>query len=165
MNRTKKNSSAEDSRYLIFSLSGEEYAMPLLNVKEVIGFSETTPVPNAPEYFKGVINLRGQIISVMDLRLKLKLPKAEHGAELSIIILDFDSLYLGMIVDSINCVLTFGPDELSDSPPYTNSPNKESYIKNIAKKDKRLILNLDIGAVVNIADRNTGASQISKLAA
>lgn len=97
MNRIEKNLSNEhrsqsqndDSlRYLIFSLSGEEFAIPLLDVKEVIGPSEATPIPNTPSYFKGIINLRGQVISVMDLRLKLNLKKAECGPEASIIILD-----------------------------------------------------------------------------
>lgn len=167
MNRIEKNlsSDSDDSlRYLIFSLSGEEFAIPLLDVKEVIGLSATTPIPNTPAYFKGIINLRGQVISIMDLRLKLNLKKADYGPEASIIILDMDSHFLGVIVDSINCVLPFTPEEMSEAPASAVTSIKESFIKSIGKKDKRLILNLDIGAILNPEDRGA-LGTVKKLAA
>lgn len=163
MNRVEKNLSSDHRsqtqnddglRYLIFSLAGEEFAIPLLDVKEVIGLSEATPIPNTPAYFKGIINLRGQVISIMDLRLKLNLKKAECTPETSIIILDMNSHLLGVIVDSINCVLPFSPDEMSEAPASAVTSIKESFIKNIAKKDKRLILSLDIGAILNQVDKS-----------
>jgi purine-binding chemotaxis protein CheW len=173
MNRIEKNVSSDhraqaqsdDSlRYLIFSLSEEEFAIPLLDVKEVIGLSATTPIPNTPAYFKGIINLRGQVISIMDLRLKLNLKKADYGPEASIIILDMDSHFLGVIVDSINCVLPFTPEEMSEAPSSAVTSVKEAFIKSIGKKDKRLILNLDIGAILNPADRGA-LGTVKKLAA
>lgn len=172
MNRIEKNSSevrslvqTDDSlRYLLFSLSGEEFAIPLLDVKEVIGLSEATPIPNTPAYFKGIINLRGQVISVIDLRLKLNLKKAEYGPESSIIILDLETHFLGLIVDSINCVLAFDAADLSEAPPSAVTSVKDAYIKSVAKKDKRLILNLDIDAILSQVDKSS-LSAAKKLAA
>ena len=143
---------SESQRYLVFSLSQETYAIPLLQVKEVIGYSETTPIPYAPSYFKGVINLRGQVISVMDLRTKLKLTKANFGAKTSIIILNLAPLCLGVIVDSINCVLALKPSELSPAPE-VESPEREGCLTNIARKDEKLILLLDIENTLNVEDR------------
>src|SRR4051794_11838506 len=101
-------------RYLTFLLGKEQYAIPLLQVKEAIEMSEPTPIPQTPSYFKGVINLRGQVISVLDLRSKLQLEKIENGPKTAIIILDLEpSLCLGVIVDRINSVLAFHSEDVS----------------------------------------------------
>jgi purine-binding chemotaxis protein CheW len=137
-------------RYLAFSLKSEQYAIPLLEVKEVIGMTEATPIPGTPSYFRGIINLRGQVISVIDLRAKLQLVKPENGPETSIIILDLDQLCLGVIVDSINSVLALGPEDLSPAPDGTDL--KEQYLTGVARRDNRLTLLLDVRATLNIQD-------------
>lgn len=152
----------DNLRYLIFSLVDEEYSIPLLDVREVIALTEATPIPYAPAYFKGLINLRGQIISIIDLRTKLNLTKAAYGPEASIILLNLEDLSLGVIVDSVNCVLTFRPEEMSPAPAIGG---KESCIKSVARKDKRLILNLDIEATLNFTDKKMISSQNLKAAA
>ena len=139
-------------RYLAFSLRSEQYAIPLLQVKEVIGMTEPTPIPQTPPYFKGIINLRGQVISVIDLRSKLQLSKAEDGPETSIIILDHASLCLGVIVDSINSVLALSSNDLSAPPDATDL--KEAYLTGVARQENRLTLILDIGATLSIQDLN-----------
>lgn len=141
-----------NQRYLAFNLRAEQYAIPLLEVKEVIGMTEPTAVPQTPAYFKGIINLRGQVISVIDLRSKLQLTKAAEGPETSIIILDLEPLCLGVIVDSINSVLALSPDEISAPPDGTDMKN--SYLTGVARKDNRLTLILNIRATLNIQDLN-----------
>lgn len=152
-NDSKKDS---DRRYIAFSLGSEQYAIPLLQAKEFIGVTEPTPVPQSPEYFKGIINLRGQIISVIDLRTKLRLPKYERPqgqrSEESIIILNLGSLFLGMIVDSINSVLALTDEELGP-PPTADASSKENYIIGVARKDNRLTLILDIESLLNVQDK------------
>jgi len=87
----------QGQRYLAFSLGKEQYAIPLLQVKEVIGQTETTPMPYAPAHFKGIMNLRGQVISVIDLRLKFKMEAKESEGQTAIIILDLSPLSLGVV--------------------------------------------------------------------
>lgn len=150
---TKPRQLSASARYLAFSLRTEQFAIPLLEVKEVIGVTEATAVPQMPPYFKGIINLRGQIISVIDLRVRLQLPKGTDGPETSIIILDLGSVSIGVIVDSINSVLAIAPEELSNAPDGTGL--KDQYVKGVARKDNKLTLILDIAAVLSINDLNS----------
>lgn len=150
-NQPQKARQADTSeRYLAFSLREEQYAIPLLQVKEVIGMTTPTPIPQTPSYFKGIINLRGQVISVIDLRAKLQLSKAEDGPETSIIILDLEPFSIGVIVDSINSVQALGVEDLSSAPDATSI--KEQYLTGVARKDNRLTLILDIRATLSVQD-------------
>lgn len=158
-NQIQKPRQADTSqRYLAFSLCEEQYAIPLLQVKEVIGMTEATPIPYTPPYFKGIINLRGQVISVIDLRSKLRLAKAEIGPETSIIILDLSPLCLGVIVDSINSVLAVTQEDLSPAPDVDSSV-KEQYLTGVARKDNRLTLLLDIRSTLSVEDIQTLKNQ------
>src|SRR4051812_41249332 len=102
----------DQNRFLSFSLGNEEYGVPLLAVKEVIAMPEITPIPYTPSYFLGIMNLRGQVISVMDLRQKLGV-KPSQSSETAVIICDLNSLSIGVVVDSINSVLNPVEAELS----------------------------------------------------
>lgn len=144
--RQKTRAAGTGDRYLAFSLCGEQFAIPLVDVKEVIGMTETTPVPCMPAHFKGILNLRGQIISVIDLRAKLRLKKADFGRETSIVILDMESLHLGVIVDSIDCVMAVTEE-------------------NLARRDDRLTLLLDIRAALDADESKTMKNQIANKAA
>jgi purine-binding chemotaxis protein CheW len=146
--------SEKDGRYITFSLGNQQHAIPLLQAKEFIGVTEATPVPQTADYFEGIINLRGQIISVFDLRAKLRLPKAgrkQGNNEASIIILNFDNIQIGMIVDSINSVLALTDEELGPLPTIEQT-GQEKYVVGVARKDSRLTLILDIGALLNVQD-------------
>lgn len=147
----KKLAGSETSRFLTFSLNGEQYAVPLLKVKEVIALTETTPVPYSAPYFKGIMNLRGQVISVIDLRIKLKMAKAETTSETAIIILDLSPLSLGIIVDSVESVLAVGNEEVQP-PPDVGTANNTAYIRGVTRKDKKLILLLDIERTLSVED-------------
>lgn len=91
--------------YIVFSLGLDEYAFPLGRVKSVVALPKITPVPYQPSYYRGVINLRGQIVSVIDLRSRLQMEPAQPTLETSVIILDLKTYCVGVIVDSINRVL------------------------------------------------------------
>lgn len=146
-----KKKAGDEKRYLVFTLVNEQYAVPLLQVKEVLGITETTPVPYTPTHFRGIMNLRGQVISIIDLRLKFKMGKNEFGPETAIIILDMAPLYLGVIVDSVDSVLGLTDEEISPSPDVETSV-KTDYIEGVARKDKRLILLLNIEKTLNVED-------------
>lgn len=144
---------SENSRYLSFSLGAEEFAIPLLSVKEVIAVPEITPVPQTPSYFLGIMNLRGIVISVMDLRTRLSI-KPSQSAETAVIICDLYPNSVGVIVDSINSVLNPQPNEISERPELQNQKNSE-YIRGVFRAEGKLVLLLDIAKTLNMTDHQT----------
>ena len=137
-------------RYLDFSLGTEEYAIPLLSVKEVIAFPEFTPIPYTPTHFLGIMNLRGQVISVIDLRIKFGI-KAQNTVETVVIICDLNPICLGIVVNSVNSVLTIAQSEINPKPDIQSSKASD-YITGVTRKDKNLILLLDIARALEVAD-------------
>jgi len=145
----EKNS--ELQRFLEFSLGKEDYAIPLLSVREVISVPETTPIPKAPSHFLGIMNLRGQVISVVDMRTKLKIKPLDNNSEESVIIVDLDGMNLGIVVDSINKVLAFALKEINDVPEIETQVNAE-YIYGVYRKEESLTVLLNVAKVLDIAD-------------
>jgi purine-binding chemotaxis protein CheW len=148
---TNLRDSANGGRFLCFTLGKEKFAIPLLQVKEVLGNVETTAIPQAPPHFKGIMNLRGQVISVIDLRTKLKIGKPDITPETTIIIMDFAPLCLGVIVDSVDRVAMFESKELSE-PPDTDSSMKADFITGVARTENCLTLILDLKSMLNTND-------------
>lgn len=143
-----KNTHGE--RYLSFNLGSEEYAIPLLAVKEVIAMPEITSIPFTPAYFLGIMNLRGQVISVIDLRQKFNI-KPQAGGETAVIICDLAPLCLGVVVDSINSVLAPGDGEIAPRPEIQSNKNTD-YITGVLRKEKHLVLFLDIAKTLSVED-------------
>jgi len=155
---TDTNQNLDDTRgtrYLSFSLGEEDYAVPLLSVKEVIAVPEITPIPFSPPHFLGIMNLRGQVISVIDLRQKLQI-KTQKSSETAIIICDLSPLCLGVVVDSINSVLAPSPEEMSGRPDMQSQRNTD-YITHVCRKDKKLILFLDVAKTLGVEDLQVAA--------
>lgn len=153
-------------RYLCFTLGKDEFAMPLLSVREVIALPEITPVPQSPPYFLGIMNLRGQVISILDLRTKLNI-KPKENAEISVIICDMKPNNIGVVVDSINSVIHPKPEQLSEKPELQNQKSSE-YVEGVFRDDKRLVLLLDITKTLNLTDQHAiqkaAASKSTKVA-
>ncbi len=139
-------------RFLEFTLGSEDYAIPLLSVREVISVPETTPIPKAPSHFLGIMNLRGQVISVVDLRTKLKIKGKENNAEESVIIVDINGMNLGIVVDSINKVLAFTDEEVNEVPEIETQVNAE-YIQGVYRKEDSLTVLLDVAKVLDLKDK------------
>lgn len=148
----KRNSNeSNNNRYLCFTLGKEEFAIPLLSVREVIAIPDITPVPQTPPHFLGIMNLRGQIISVMDLRAKLNIKPSEKS-ETAVIICDIIPNAIGVIVDSINSVINPSATEISEKPEIQSSKNTD-YIQSIYRDKDRLVLLLDISRTLNAGDQ------------
>lgn len=145
----KKNESTQ--RYLQFDLGNERYAIALLNVKEVIPLPETTPLPDSPSYYIGIMNLRGQIISIMDFRKKLNIKPKEDKEEEAVIIVEFEGVGIGLVVDSINRVLTVGASEVAEVPEIKFQVNAQ-YVQGVYKGDKNLTILLDLERALNISE-------------
>jgi purine-binding chemotaxis protein CheW len=150
-NQSATTTQFKEDRFLGFSLGKEEYAIPLLSVKEVIAPPEITKVPHTPNYFLGIMNLRGQVISVIDLRTKLGVKAGENG-ETAIIICDLGAVCLGVMVDSINSVLNPKENEVSGKPEIHSAKNTD-YITGVYRKDDKLVLFLDIARSLDMADQ------------
>lgn len=145
-------------RYLCFSLGPEEFAIPLLSVKEVIAIPDVTPVPFTPAHFVGIMNLRGQVISVLDLRQKFGI-KSQTTNETAVIICDLNPLCVGVIVDSINSVLTPSEADLNEKPEI-QSDRPTDYILAVYRKEKRLVLFLDISKTLSLEDKKAMQKQV-----
>lgn len=162
MNEEKQNLESV-GRYLCFSLGKEKFAMPLLQVKEVIANTETSTIPQSLPYFKGIMNLRGQVISIIDLRAKLKIGKPETNLETTIVILDLSEFAVGVIVDSVDSVTTFDSTSISTAPILESSV-KTDYILGVARHEKCLTLLIDLNKVINQNEIQTLKLQTSKVA-
>lgn len=153
LNGTEGNDSTGFDRFIEFSLGEEDYAIPLLMVREVISIPETTPIPKAPKHFIGLMNLRGQVISIVDLRNKLTIKPKEVTSDSAVIIVDFKGMNIGIVVDSINRVLAFSRSEIQEMPEL-QSQVKSDYILGIYKKEAGLTVLLDIAKCLDVKDYN-----------
>lgn len=133
-----------EGKYLTFVLCGEEYGVEILKIREIIGIMNITPVPQVPGYIKGVINLRGKVIPVIDLRLKFGFQEAEHTHETCIIVMEVRNKLTGVIVDTVSEVIDVSSEEFEPTPHLGNGVDTE-IILGIAKiKDKvKMLLDID----------------------
>src|SRR3989339_1004049 len=138
-------------KYLTFSLNGERYGMLLSVVREIVGMYNITEVPNVPSYFKGLINLRGKIISVIDLKNKLNLLATSSSAKMSsIIITQVNELTIGIIIDQVNDVIGLHKDQIETKINAQSKINRD-FIAGIAKEaNKQLILLLNFEKILSI---------------
>lgn len=132
----------QKGRYLTFSLGKESYGIEIKYVTEIIGIQTITEVPELPEYVKGIINLRGKIIPVIDMRLRFKKKPIDYNDRTCVIVVDINEISVGLIVDSVSEVLTIGDENITD-PPQLNKGSSNRYIKNIGKVGESVKLLLD----------------------
>lgn len=139
-------------KYLSFFLSKEEYGIQILKVREIIGMVGVTPLPRTPDYVKGVVNLRGKIIPVIDLRLCFGMPAADYTGETCIVVVDVDRdgdgtpLQTGCIVDTVSEVLHVDGPECEPSPRCAHSAG--DFISGLGKLKDRVLILLDIDRVI-----------------
>jgi purine-binding chemotaxis protein CheW len=151
MSNTNKNresgaTRASGGKFLTFFLDREEYGIEILSVREIIGLLPVTPVPQTPHYVQGVVNLRGQVIPVVDLRLKFDMPGIDATDESCIIVVQTSGTQLGIIVDKVSEVLDILSQDIVDAPTLGNEIDTD-YIMGVGKSGTRVILLLDIGRV------------------
>jgi purine-binding chemotaxis protein CheW len=146
-----RNSSAREGKFLTFLLAGEEYGIEILKVQEIIGIMPITTVPRTPKFIKGVINLRGKVIPVMDLRLKFDLESAEHTAATCVIVVQSGAGRIGLIVDKVCEVLYIGESNIEDAPALGAGVDT-SFILGIGKSQGKVKLLLDIDKVLSNED-------------
>ncbi|MFH2035221.1 MAG: chemotaxis protein CheW [Candidatus Zixiibacteriota bacterium] len=157
MSKKQENKGAvlEDraGKYLTFRLADEEFGIEILKVREIIGMMNVTPVPRAPEYIRGVINLRGKIIPVLDLRNIFRMEASEDTDETCIIVaeirLNGESILMGTVVDAVSEVLDIKENEIEDSPAFGSNVDTK-FILGIGKVKNEVKILLDIDEVLAV---------------
>lgn len=129
--------------YLTFRLGNEEYAIDILRVQEIRGYDEATRIANAPSYVKGVINLRGSIVPIIDLRLLFNLSDPAYDSFTVVIVLNVCDTVVGMVVDSVNDVVGIPAQEIKPAPEFGGSMDM-SFLAGIATLDQRMVILVDI---------------------
>lgn len=151
MDQAVKAITIQTGKYLTFSLENEEYGIGILKIKEIIGMMPITPVPRTPEFVKGVINLRGKVIPVMDLRLKFSMSEIPYSDRTCIIVVEIESnestILIGIVVDGVSEVLNIKEDEIEETPTF-GTKLETSYILGMAKMEGGVKILLDIDQVL-----------------
>lgn len=146
-------SPANESQLVSFLLGGEEYAVDIGFVQEIIRMQEITRVPEAPEFVEGVINLRGRVIPVLDLRKRFRLPASDDRGKMRIVVVATSGRMVGLIVDAVREVLTLPASAIEPAPPVVSGIGKE-YLRGIGKRKDRLLILLDLTRILSSAEEN-----------
>jgi len=145
--------SINEKQLVIFKLTDEEFGVDISEVREIIKMEEITKVPNTANFINGVINLRGKVIVVVDLSLKLNLPAKESDKNTRIIIIEFNDTNLGMIVDSATEVLRVQSDKIEAAPKIITDKIGSHYLEGVAVLDDRLVILLDLVKIFGGEDK------------
>jgi purine-binding chemotaxis protein CheW len=143
----KVQDSGEDDgyaqEYLTYTLGSEEYAIDILRVQEIRGYDRPTTIANAPSFLKGVINLRGTIVPIVDMRIKFNVGTAEYTPFTVVIILNFGARVVGIVVDCVSDVTLLRPNQIRPAPEFAATVDTK-YIRGLCTLDERMLIVVDI---------------------
>jgi purine-binding chemotaxis protein CheW len=147
------HSTEQTDQYLTFIMAGEEYGVDILRVQEIRGWETVTPIPNAPPHIKGVINLRGTIVPIIDLRQRFGLSKVEYGPLTVVIVLKVETRkgarVMGIVVDAVSDVYSLSSQEMRAAPDLGDNVNT-SYIKGLVNVASKMVILLDINELLGM---------------
>lgn len=146
MEKTKTKVGLNTNRFLTFYLEEEVYGVDIFDVKEIIAMMKTTAVPKTPKFIKGVMNLRGNIIPVVDMRLKFDMPEVEPQMYTAIVIITIEGKNIGFIVDKVEEVVNVDSENMA-SPPEFGAQVDTRFIKSMAKLKNKVVMILDLVAL------------------
>lgn len=141
-----------ENKYLTFKISDEDYGIPINDVTEIIEIQKITDVPDMPEYVMGVINLRGRVIPVIDLRLRFRLPKRDYDDRTCIVIVNINNTAIGFIVDRVLEVVDITADNIDPAPDFKTASGKDKYISGIGKVGNDVKILLDAKKIIQQED-------------
>jgi len=145
----------QKDKFLTFFLGEEIYGIEIRFVTEIIGMQSVTEIPDLPEYVKGIINLRGKIIPVIDVRLRFKKASRDYNDRTCIVVVDIKGIIVGLIVDTVAEVLTIGEQDIVLPPQFNSSSDYQRFIKGIGKVDHQVKLILDCDRLLNDKEMNS----------
>jgi purine-binding chemotaxis protein CheW len=147
----KNGNPPDGNQYLTFSVGQEEYGAEILRVQEVTGYTTITPIPNAPVHVRGVMNLRGTIIPVIDLRRRLGLPPIEYNRLNAIVVVNTGAKVRGLLVDVVTDVRTYSQSSIAPPPDFSND-GESPCITGLAKDGDKVILLLDLDEILDVKE-------------
>jgi len=157
MDQTDEAMEHREGKYLTFTLDKEEYGIGILKIKEIIGMMSITTIPQTPDFVKGVINLRGKVIPVMDLRLRFGMDSIDYTERTCIIVVEIDgpagTVMIGIVVDAVSEVLNIKGDDIEDTPTF-GAKLSTDYILGMAKMEGKIKILLDIDQVLSNEELN-----------
>ncbi|MDZ4349064.1 MAG: chemotaxis protein CheW [Xanthomonadaceae bacterium] len=136
-----------NGEYLTFTLGDEEFGVDILKVQEIRGYDTVTRIPDAPDFIKGVINLRGTIVPVIDMRLKLRLERADYSDLTVMIVLNLGERVVGMVVDGVSDVMALTNDQIRPPPEFDGQFDTQ-YITGIGALEQRMLILIDIDRLI-----------------
>jgi len=145
------DTSAVGNEFLTFTLGKEEYGIDILKVQEIRGYDAVTAIANTPEFIKGVINLRGIIVPIVDMRIKFHLGKVEYDQFTVVIILNVANRVVGMVVDGVSDVITLNPDQVKAAPEFGSAIDTQ-YVMGLGTVDERMLILVDIERLMTSSD-------------
>ncbi|MFV1992315.1 MAG: chemotaxis protein CheW [Acidiferrobacterales bacterium] len=140
-----------EQQYLTFRLSEQDYGIPILEVQEIKGWTAVTPIPNSPHFIKGVLNLRGTIVPIIDLRLRFNLERKEYDQFTVIIVVNIAGKLAGLVVDSVSDVVNASNEQHCEAPEFEGQLNRQ-FIEGLVQFDEKLLILLDISKLADIDD-------------
>ena len=143
MMNVQSENTADRREYLTFRLGGEEYCIDILKVQEIRGYDAVTSIANTPDFIKGVVNLRGNIVPIVDLRIKFRLANVNYDSTTIVIILNLGKKMIGVVVDSVSDVIAVGGDQIKPAPRFGATINTE-FISGMVTADERMLIVVDI---------------------
>jgi purine-binding chemotaxis protein CheW len=152
----------EGQQYVTFNLNDEEYAIDAINVQEIIEMANITKIPHLPEFFKGVINLRGTIIPVVDLKQKFGMRSEGYQKHTCVIITEFSAGVMGVIVDAVSDVLYLSDESISSAPSF-GTKIRTDFIKGMGKVGNRLVIILDVDKVLTEEEALIVSEQLTEV--
>lgn len=142
-------------QYLTFMLAGEEYGVDILRVQEIKGWDKATPLPNTPDYVRGVMNLRGTIVPIIDLRMRFNMERIAYGPTTVVIVLKVEGegrdRIMGIVVDAVSDVYAVPAEELRPSPDFGGNVHVE-FVRGLATVDEKMVIILNIDKLLNADD-------------
>jgi len=148
-----KNENDEILQLVSFKIGSEEFGVDILKVQEINRMLQITKVPNTPDFIEGVINLRGRVIPVIDLRVKLNMTKKEHDKQTRIIVVELEDKTVGFLVDEVSEVLRI-PKSITEAPPELVANVNSEYITAVGKLEDRLIILLDLEKALTLQEKS-----------
>ncbi|MEA3465572.1 MAG: chemotaxis protein CheW [Thermodesulfobacteriota bacterium] len=145
------NEDTQKGKYLTFHMFEENYGIEIRFVTEIIGIQRITEVPDMPAFIKGVVNLRGKVIPVMDVRARFSIPAREYDERTCIIVVQLNTTSVGLVVDKVNEVVDIPPQNI-EPPPRTSVGNSTEYIQGMGKMGDRVIILLNVGKLLYDSD-------------
>ena len=147
-NDVVENNIDELSQYVTFKIDKEMYGVEVLKVHEIVGITKITHVPNSMEFMKGVINLRGNVVPVIDIRLKFNMDPRDYDDTTVILIVELKDYLVGLVVDTVSDVISISSQEIQDTPHFSTNIDTD-YIKGVGNKDDDLVIILDVNRILS----------------